>query len=319
MKTPCRVLLFPCLLVIPLAVAGCGQAESTLAQLRENEVVRNAARAVLLGNTYDRAAIARRNGDSQALMAAAIELEKLDPLAAAEHLVENAVQLDSRAMLARDPAAKKELEAEAAQKYREALRINPDFPSQNAQLLNALGYFLADRGTSKSDFVAAEKLTRAALKRWDELVEEMSELPLFSAPGEAARFSRAHGPQDSLAWALFKQGRFAEARKEQAAAIKAVEAAAPQIQGRISADLYYHLAEIERGLKNYAAAQKNYQAALKLEPDHEPSLRGLASLTPAKQPAVPEKAPVPEGDVPDPLESGALSADNGVRRNAAPA
>lgn len=285
MKARLLRVLFPALFFTALLLGGCGHGESTLAPLRENETLRDAARAVIIGKTFDRAAVARRNRDTSALQAAAAALEKLDStiaerplLLAAEQLVVTAVELDSRAMRTNDAALKKQLEAQASEKYREALQLSPEFPSRNAQLLNALGYFLADRGSSTEDFQIAERLTRESLRLLSEAVKDTEGMPLSGTVLAARRFSRASGPQDSMAWALFKQGRFEEARREQLAVIKEAEETAPQIGRQVSADLYFHLAEMERALGNLEAAKVQYQKALTSEPEHAASRAALASL-----------------------------------------
>jgi tetratricopeptide (TPR) repeat protein len=283
-----------------LALAGCTGSGSTpgdaLESLRENAVLQNAARAVLTGKVFDRAAVAVRNGDENALENATAELEKIDPLAAAEQLVKGALWLDMRAMNEENPRLKKELEDQAAQKYRQALRIAPNFPSQNAMLLNTLGYFLADRGTSTKDFQTAEKLTRASLKLLDAEIAETENTPLSGALLAMKKFERAQTARDSLAWALFRQKKFEAARKEQIAAVSEAKANASTTR-TISAELYFHLAEIERALKNIPAAKANYQAALKIDPNHTPSLQGLLSLpgsTPRAVPAPNSPPPAPE-------------------------
>jgi tetratricopeptide (TPR) repeat protein len=292
-----RRFFFPLLLALfSLGIAGCAEGGSTLESLRENAVLQNVARAVLTGKVFDRAAIAVRNNDENALQNATDELEKIDPLAAAEQLVKGALWLDVRAMNEKNPALKTELETQAAQKYRQALKIAPTFPSHDAMLLNALGYFLADRGTSPEDFQTAEKLTRAALKLLDAEIAEIEGAPLSGTLLAIKKFERAQTARDSLAWALFRQKKFEAARKEQIAAINEAKANIPTGQ-KISADLYFHLAEIERALKNVPAAKANYEAALQVEPEHAPSLNGLHSLagsTPGPTPAPgapPDEAP----------------------------
>lgn len=293
-------------------LTGCADGESTpgaLKALRQNDVLRNAARAVLTGKVFDRAAIAVRNGDENALQNATAELEKIDPLAAAEQLVKGALWLDVRAMNEKNSALKTELEVQAAQKYRHALKITPDFPSKNAMLLNTLGYFLADRGTSPDDFLKAEKFTRAALKVLNEEIADIEGTPLSGTLLRNKKFERAQTARDSLAWALFRQKKFEAARKEQIAAINETKANTPAGQS-ISAELYFHLAEIERALKNIPAAKANYEAALQVEPDHAPSSQGLLSL----ERSTPDGAPLPppgfspSQPVPLPEESDTLPA-----------
>ena len=186
--------LFSVLAGFAFSLGGCAGSGSTpggaLESLRQNVVLQNAARAALTGKVFDRAAIAVRNGDENALQNATSELEKIDPLAAAEQLVNAALWLDSRAHNEKNSALKNDLENQAAQKYRQALKIAPNFPSQDATLLNALGYFLADRGTSPADFQTAEKLTRAALKLLDAEIKRdrsASEFEYWSLIAENAR------------------------------------------------------------------------------------------------------------------------------------
>lgn len=292
-----------------VSLVGCSGTGSTpggaLESLRESPVLQNAARAVLSGKIYDKAAISVRNGDVNALGKATQELAKIDPLAAAEQLVNAAGWLDSRAMSEKDPALKTELESQSAQKYRQALEIAPAFPSKNAMLLNALGYFLADRGESLEDFQTAEKLTRASLKLLDKEITEIESAPLSGSLVALKKFTRGTTARDSLAWALFRQNKFEAARKEQLSALKEAVANAETVAQTVSPELYFHLAEIERALKNFPAAKANYQAALKVDPNHEPSLKGLLSLTgstpgltPAPKPdsPSPEPVPLPESD-----------------------
>lgn len=307
-QKPGRTLLPLSGLLLSFLLAGCQPVENALSGLRKNEIMRNAARGFLLGQAYDRVAIAQRNQDKDALQAATAELSRLDPQAAAklnrinqltraEEMVREAVNIDMRAERLPDGEQKRKLEAQAAQKYREALRISPQFPSQNADLLNALGYFLADRGTSRQDFQTAERLTRQALKQWDAMLEQLKDAPLAGNARSLMQFSRAHGPQDSLAWALFKQKKYNEAAREQKEVLKITEQTASEIGQPIAADLYYHYAEIERARGNIGTARTNYQLALQLEPDHKASRDALATLPPVK-PAAPKPSPVPPPQTP---------------------
>ncbi len=287
-----------CGVLLPLLLAGCQSTDKALSGLRETETLRNAARGVLMGKAYDQAAIAQRNQDSQALQAATAELSRIDPLAAAEQLVLAALRFDITADSSSDVKQKRTLEAQAAQKYREALRISPQFPSKNANLLNALGYFLADKGSSQKDFQTAEHLTRQALKQWDGMLEQLADTPFTGKARSLVEFSRAQGPQDSLAWALFKQKKYDEAARVQKDVLKTTEQAAPEIGEKITADLYYHYAEIQRARGDNETARTNYQIALKLEPDHKASRDALRTMPPVKstpaKPALPKPEPVPE-------------------------
>lgn len=262
--------------------------------------MQNAARGVLTGKIYDQIAIAQRNQDQEALQKANTELSRINPLVAAEQLVNTALQLDIRGDQLSNPAEKRKLEVQATQKYREALRISPLFPSKSPELLNALGYFLADRGTTQQDFKTAESLTRAALKQWDQALEQLKDTPLLGGAYGLAQFQRAIGPQDSLAWALFKQKRFDEASKEQQEALKTAEKLAPSFKTKVSADLYFHFAEIERARGHIDIARANYQTAMQLDPKHTPSLNALRSLSPQAPPVTPPAKQPPA--IPPPLE-----------------
>lgn len=302
MKFIRRAFLVSISTVCALSLAGCSGAGSTpgfIQSLRENTVLQNAAKAALSGKIYDRAAIAIRDGNENALANATEELAFVDPLAAAEQMVKAAAWLDLRAYGETDAALKTQLEIQSAQKYRQALKITPNFPSKNPDLLNALGYFLADRGASATDFQNAEKFTRSSLKRMDAQIQETAQAPLSGPLVALQKFNRAQTARDSLAWALFRQGKFAAARKEQIAAVNEAQTNTPAGQ-KISAELYFHLAEIERALKNTDAAKVNYQAALKIDPDHAPSLQGLLSLA--------GSTPSPAPGAPPPEESDALPA-----------
>ena len=112
--------------------------------------------------------------------------------------------------------------------------------------MNALGYFLADRGTAPSDFALAETLTRRALSRLDELAQSQLNLK----PANVA-FLRAI-IHDSLAWSLFKQKKWDDAAREQRQAVdearKAVAAGADDPNGEGVAELQSHLKQIEEAL-----------------------------------------------------------------------
>lgn len=319
MKINSRVLRFPILLAIPFFLGGCAQDGSTLSALRENPILQNAARAVLMGKTFDRAAIARRNNDDEALVAAADDLGKIDPLSAAEQLVTVAAQLDGRAQITKDEPQKKLLEAQAAEKYREALRIAPEFPSRNAMLLNALGYFLAERGQTKSDFQTGEQLTRSSLKLWDASVSEVENAPMSGQLLAARKFMRAN-TRDSLAWALFRQGKLQNAKAEQIIAVKEAKEFASQVGEKVPADLYFHLGEIERALKNLGAAKSNYEEALKVEPDHAPSRRALNSLSKKPTPdRLPSENKPPADSLPDESAPGLIIPDGTLQARSTPA
>lgn len=267
--------------LLAFVIGGCAQSQSTLESLREHPTLRNAARGVLTGKLYDRAAIAQRNQNTTALKEVVKELEEFDPLAAAEQFVSAGLQLDSRAMNS-EPAESSRLEAESSEKYREALRIAPQFSSKNATLLNALGYFLADRGEGIQDFQQAKQLTAEALKIWDNAIKEIEDAPLSGPLVSTRRYMRAI-TRDSYAWALFRLKEYEAARVEQKACIIEAEETAKTIKTTVPADLYFHLGEIEHVLKNIDEAKAQYKTALQIDPNHSPSLEALRRLEPAQQ------------------------------------
>lgn len=282
-----RRLLLRSVFLIAFVIGGCAQIQSTLEPIREHPTLQNAARGVLIGKLYDRAAIAQRNRNTARLQETVRELEKLDPLAAAEQFVSAGLQLDSRAMKAA-PSQRQKLAAESEEKYREALRISPQFPSKNATLLNALGYFLADRGKSQQEFQQAKQLTSEAIRIWDQAIEEVEDAPLSGPLVAARRYMRAI-TRDSHAWALFRLGEYEAARSEQLDSIQETQETAETVKAEVPADLYFHLGEIERALGNIEEAKTQYHQALQIEPDHQPSHDALRVLSePVRHPHKPQ-------------------------------
>jgi tetratricopeptide (TPR) repeat protein len=279
MKRVLLVLATGAILVGGCASSGNSGGASPLASLRAHPLLQNAARGLAIAKYSDKAFIAARNEDESALEKASAGLESVAPLLAAEHLVRDASRLDARAQFEKNPAFSTELKNQAGQKYRTALKTAPDFDSRNPELLNALGYFLAERGVTTPDFQKAEKLTRRSLELWDDLVSQAqnSSLPGAGNLLSLRRFARAN-VRDSLAWALFRQGEYAQALNEQQEAVSEAEKSTPELGEKVPAELYYHLGEIERALKHFDAAKTWYQKALQVEPDHALSQRALQNL-----------------------------------------
>ncbi len=253
---------------------------------------------MLVGEAYDRAVRAVHRQDKAALAVAAEELRRLDAApqalqlvnAAAAGAVQQGNQFYTQATLF-NGAARAAWMARAEVEYRYALRLAPQFDSPDPQMLNSLGYFLADQGKTKADFQQAERLTRRALQIWDQEIRQLTpsdpELP-------RKKFERAYSAHDSLAWALYKQGRYSEALQEQKQAVDVAAANAAAFgEGADAplADLHFHLAEIYRALKRPADAITYYQVALRFNPDHEESRRALKALTGSDRP---ESSPTPE-------------------------
>lgn len=175
-------------------LAGCTTSNqnisSTVGEIRPaasfSEVVRRGLRSSQAARSYDRGLSALRRGDDDALLAvanemrasgaereaqrlvlAAIERDKRpSTLSAAERAVMMASALDSQAQRF-EGAARDALRERSAAEYRNAQRSMPKFNSDDPMLLNALGYFLAERGESAEDFREAERLTRRALQLHD--------------------------------------------------------------------------------------------------------------------------------------------------------
>lgn len=231
-------------------------------------VLRNAARAVLVGEAYDHAAKAAQNEDMAGLTAAHDELQQLAAnVTVTEQIVAQANQLDADAESLQGKVRRTQ-QARAAALYREALRLAPHFDSQDPQMLNGLGYFLADHGASPADFKEAERLTRRAVQLWDARIAQLTTSDSFKLNRAITR--------DSLAWALFKEGQYEPARIEQERAVADWQAIVRDNQG--TAALHFHLGEIYRTLHRPNDARLQYQQAVRLDPQDEASKKALANL-----------------------------------------
>lgn len=268
-------------------LAGCS-VNSTKAQWPPG--LRNMARAVLAGQAYDRIVKADQDDNQAALNAAYAEWQHLVTAdgqdtslgrAAAEQAVTAASSLDAEAEKLDGPT--RDLQrAHAAVLYRHALQLDPHYDSTDPGNLNALGYFLAERGTTPADFQESERLVRRSLQLWDQQIDKankMGQSPLDSLMGQTnlLRMGRAV-TRDSLAWALYRQGRYEAARLEQENAIKEAQASATAV-AKMDAELYYHLGEIYRALHRDEDARQQYQAALKIDPNHQASNQALLKLS----------------------------------------
>ncbi len=239
------------LALLVFVLAGCNPADVADSG-KTRDVLKTALSAPAVSRIFDAGTRAIDNDDLQTLSEQCDELRRLGAhreadllsLGAAGNAVIEAAQLENKA--SESSTRKSELLAQAAQQYRLALRLSPDFPSQNPDLLNALGYFLADRGSSNADFVTAENLTRRALNRLDELAK--SQLILSSAD---VAFTRAN-TRDSLAWALFRQKKFQEAFSQQQQAMSeargALVSGASDPSGESLREMTFHLQQIEKAV-----------------------------------------------------------------------
>lgn len=217
----------------------------------------------MVAQVYDRAEIAARDENPAKLREAVAELRKLGAVSEAlmfstrlaqtpaEKEVEQGARLDMQAMVL-SGSAKDALLNRAAGHYRKALQLDPDFTSEDPVRLNYLGYFLADRGSSPADFKMAETLTRKSLLLMDELIELGK-----SRNGEIKPLlSHRAAVRDSVAWALYRQGRYAEALKVQQQAIQEAKEA-----GEAESDeMAEHLRLITEALKKKDVASKSDRA-----------------------------------------------------------
>jgi tetratricopeptide (TPR) repeat protein len=135
----------------------------------------------------------------------------------------------------------------------------------DALLLNQFGYTLADKGTTREQFVAAESLTRRALQLYNQTIEAVAN---SSAPPNQRRlwlaslqFVRAN-IQDSVAWSLYKQGRYEEALREQEQAVTEATASARVLKQEISPELTEHLQAIRRAVGKEPSGKPSGSLAL---------------------------------------------------------
>jgi tetratricopeptide (TPR) repeat protein len=145
--------------------------------------------------------------------------------------------------------------------------------AKSAQILNAIGYTLADQGETSEQFEAAESLTRRAVELANENVRQAMQENVKLRIDEE-RNNRAM-IRDSLAWALFRLRRYEEALEQQNAAVK--EAREVSREPRMKAELYFHLGEILRALGRENEARRAYRDALRDDPDYQPAKTALAA------------------------------------------
>lgn len=140
--------------------------------------------------------------------------------------------------------------------WRAALALFPDRPD----LLNTVGYTLADEGTTPAEWNEALRLTRRATQ---------------AAPEDGMI-------RDSYGWALFKTGDLAAARR-------VLREAADQAPG--TAEIQYHLGVVYAKLGRVDQADAAFVRALRLKPGYEDAQRARAALPQA--PTAPAASAVP--------------------------
>lgn len=288
-----RPLFFVAALSMPLYVSGCtGRASRPDADILGNGF-KNAIRGMAAGRAFDQAVLALRRDDDTGFLQAIERLKRAGTPQSIQWARDLTLSRASAAvqrgwyyeMMAQgQPNAKKKWEERAMEKYRLALKMAPDFPSQSSILLNQLGYPLADRGTTTEDFQNAEKLTRRAVELEE---KEIARRQSGSSAGQEnigdLRRKQAAGPRDSLAWALFKLRRYDEALRESERAIADVKANPPSsLLGRMEPDslpeLLYHLGAIHAALGHKEKARAAFDEALSRQPDHALAKAARAAL-----------------------------------------
>ena len=242
-------------------LGGCASSQNGSAR---RDPLRGVAASFLAARAFDRAQNALQRDDSAGLQRAGDELRRASnagftPRLSGAFVAQLTGEASQSAEIAKGARGEEmiELLQDSEEKYRAALAFAPEKTPEKSLdplTLNALGYFLADRGTTPADFERAAILTRAAYRTW----------PVAKHPDPAALLSRAQGPQDSLAWALFKQGKWEEARRhEEEVWNLSVGMGSTDVTGEIP----FHLAEIYRALGLEDKARQTYQQALLLPLD----------------------------------------------------
>lgn len=257
-----------------LGVAALSGCSSTVTSLPNQSIVRDLAASYVAAHAFDSARLALERGDDARLRSAGADLKRAGGilsennamlLAFTATMVTKAYRIESQSTLA-PTAQRSALIADANEKYRTALAFLPDnYSDLSWQMLNVLGYFLADRGKNTADFKLAVELTEKSLQK---ATTELDQLPEGSPQRAQAELSRATAPRDSYAWALFRVGRFKDAKREQEEVLRVLRSPAGASEP-ISAEIPYHMAEIYKALGQKAEARREYQNALQLRGDAE--------------------------------------------------
>ena len=245
--------------------------------------------AVRVGKAADDRFLAARDNNAERFASAQRDLALLQLYSPQEAEVMRGRAWSLEVAQATNLGEKARLEQEEAAAYRRALKMSPqgELASRDPDLLNTLGYFLADKGHTPEDFEHAERLSRQALVEHDKAAQEARKQGEESAEFLNARLSHAI-TRDSLAWALYKQagvdgvgatramGLLEEAAREQQAALDEARQALSALKGsapRLSAELPYHLAMILR-------AQNALQPSAKRAEEAQGLLREAVALDP---------------------------------------
>ena len=174
--------------------------------------------------------------------------------------------LNEEASNASNPFEREQTRRDANRLYRGALAFLPlkrrTWRRLDPVTLNSLGYFLAQSGRGAKEFEQAADLTRLAVE-------------LSPATNSTERYLRATGPQDSYAWALFKQGQIAKALATQIEVLSTVNDDGPKVSKDNPdilvppADVVYHMGAILRVAGHEEQARAAFRTALGLHPSAE--------------------------------------------------
>lgn len=253
-------------ILAPILAIGLSLGLGGCAATNEDASVRGVAASWVAGRAFDRASLAMRRDNPGQLERAGTEMSRAASAGSNPRLVGALVQklsgeadilFQQSTQLRGDERIRFAENSNA--RYRSALAFVPqDAPGTilDAQALNSLGYFLADRGSTREDFERAAVLTQLAVQKWD---------ISGKTPG-ATELDRATGPQDSHAWSLFKLGKYEAARVQQEKVWDMVRAMGDAPSAGGSADIPFHLAEIYRALGRDKRARETYEAALARTP-----------------------------------------------------
>lgn len=253
--------IFPVTAAVSIAcLAGCTPRTSPLAG---RDPLRGIAASFLAGRAFDRAQLALQSDDNVGLERAGLELRRASDAGYSPRLTGAFVSSLSiqAAILAQNAEFARgdemiELLENSADKYRAALAFAPEKSPEkimDAQTLNSLGYFLADRGTTPADFARAVTLTRAALRAAS-----------VNQAGQGFDAVQRANVQDSFAWALFKQGKYEQARQQQEEAWDIVRGMG---LSDMTGEIPFHLGEIYRALGRKDKARDAYRQAALLPSD----------------------------------------------------
>lgn len=208
----------------PLLVAGCAapqtETRDAIGDTRTSSIsalLHGAGRSVEAARAFDRLSRAVENKSRVNFHSASNELKQLDAWPQVQRIVRHLIKSSDSTV--------------------------------DADLLNDLGYELAEKGIDHEQFVAAEEMTRRALEIYNAVIQAVGERSGSEQESErlltSLRRSRA-SIRDSVAWSLYRQGRFEEALQEQKLAVLEAIASAGGVKERVSPELLQHLREITR-------------------------------------------------------------------------